>query len=88
MHFDHPEPHDSVMLRGVFVHAQAIAWRQVQPYHAILRNCIHFADFIVRVVTDGEVCGAPLIYDKLCGTVPEQQSPLLMMLYLTTMKTW
>jgi hypothetical protein len=67
---------------------RALDFAESRPYHALARNCIAFADFAVRVLTGGRVRGAPLVFDLLCGTVPDADSPLLPLLHAMTRLTW
>eukprot|EP00887_Chlorella_sp_A99_P001331 scaffold14.g1331.t1 len=58
-------------------------------YHAIFENCIAFADFMVRLLTGGGVCGAPLLFDALAGRVPPQDPPMLpFMLSMVGLSGW
>eukprot|EP00884_Botryococcus_braunii_P022100 jgi/Botrbrau1/8574/Bobra.0359s0037.1 len=67
---------------------QAIAFMEGRKYHAILNNCMQNSDFLLRVLTGGLVKDAPLVYDVLCGQVPERDSPLLLMFLLMTKMSW
>ena len=69
--------------------AQALAFAESRPYHALRNNCIHFADFCVRVLTGGAVRGAPLLYDLICGTVlPAPDPPMLVMMQMMLQMPW
>ena len=43
---------------------------------------------LLLVLAGGRLRNAPLIYDALAGTVPEQDHPLLMMFFLMTQLSW
>lgn len=42
----------------------------------------------IRALTKGAVCGAPLIFDALCGHAAAQDPPLLLMFMLMTGLSW
>ena len=67
---------------------KALEFASSQRYHALRRNCISFADFIVRVLTKNAVKHAPLLFDTCVGSVPSKDSPLLAILYMTQQLTW
>lgn len=64
----------------------AIAYARSRNYHAVLNNCVHFADFMVRLLTGVE--SSPLIYDALCGEVPAAESPLFFMIQMMLQRCW
>ncbi|KAG2493415.1 hypothetical protein HYH03_008540 [Edaphochlamys debaryana] len=68
--------------------AEFIAFAEAQKYHAILRNCIHFADVAVRLLTAGAVRAAPQLYDNVCGAVPPVDNPALMFMQLMFKMPW
>lgn len=70
------------------IYAQAVEFCESRPYHAFANNCIQTTDFLVRVLTGGRVRSAPLIYDALCGSVPAQGNPMLLMFMLMTRLSW
>jgi len=99
VHIDSPEMPEDEHLPMLHIKAEhssldeehvrrAIEFVSKKKYHALRRNCIAFADFIVRVLTKGKVKHATLMFDAVCGHVPEQDSPLLQMLYLMQQLTW
>ena len=67
---------------------QAVEFAEGRPYHAFANNCIQNCDFLVRALTGGAVRGAPLLYDALCGRVPPQDAPMLLMFMLMTRISW
>lgn len=67
---------------------QAVEFAGRNRYHAIKNNCINFADFFTRILTQGAVLGAPLLYDAICGSIPAQDNPLVVMLMLMTGLSW
>ncbi len=67
---------------------QALAFAATRPYHALTNNCIHFADLAVRVLTNGAVRGAPLLYDMACGAVPSFDNPMLLMMQMMLRLSW
>ena len=67
---------------------QAIDFAQSRKYHAFANNCIQNCDFLVRVLTAGSVRNAPLVFDALCGVVPPQDNPMLVMFMLMTGLSW
>ena len=67
---------------------QAISFVEGRQYNAFLNNCIQNTDFLVRVLTGGAVRNAPLIFDALCGHVPPQDNPMLLMFMLMTRMSW
>ena len=75
-------------LRGLGCVVQAVKFCESLPYHAFTNNCIQNTDFLVRVLTGGRVRNAPLAYDALCGSVPEQDNPMLLMFMLMTGISW
>ena len=66
----------------------AIEFAEKKPYQALKNNCIAFADFMVRVLTQNGVRSAPLIFDPLVGRYPEVDSPLLPLLPIMAGVTW
>lgn len=78
---------DPVDLDAAHVQA-AIEFASQQKYQALRRNCIAFADFMIRVLTHNHVKHAPLVFDVMCGKVPQTDSPLLHMVYLMERLTW
>ena len=68
--------------------SQAVEFVQSRQYHAMLNNCIQNCDFLVRALTGGSVRSAPLVYDALCGRVPPQDNPMLLMFMLMTRLSW
>lgn len=78
---------DPVDLDAAHVRA-AIEFASQKKYQALRRNCIAFADFMIRVLTHNRVKHAPLVFDVMCGKVPQTDSPLLHMLYLMERLTW
>eukprot|EP00890_Picochlorum_soloecismus_P006558 jgi/Picsp_1/727/NSC_04216-R1_expressed protein [Chlorella variabilis] len=67
---------------------KALEFASSQKYNVLHRNCISFADFIVRVLTKNAVKHAPLLFDTCVGSVPSKDSPLLAILYMTQQLTW
>ncbi len=67
---------------------QAVSFVESRLYNAFLNNCIQNTDFLVRVLTGGAVRNAPLIFDALCGHVPPQDNPMLLMFMLMTRMSW
>ena len=67
---------------------QAVEFSQSRLYHAFTNNCIQNTDFFIRALTGGEVRNAPLVYDALCGHVPAQDNPMLVMFMLMTGISW
>ncbi|KAK9822006.1 hypothetical protein WJX81_008689 [Elliptochloris bilobata] len=67
---------------------EALEFAQGRAYHALANNCISTSDFLVRVLTNGVVRGAPLVFDALCGHAAAQDSPLLLMFMLMTQLSW
>ena len=67
---------------------QALKFAEGRKYHAVNNNCIHNTDFFCRVLTEGRVRNAPIIYDAVAGRVPEQDHPMLLMFFLMTRLSW
>jgi hypothetical protein len=67
---------------------QAISFAESRPYNAITNNCIHFAEFMVHVLLEGRVAGAVHVYDVLCGSAPQQEIPMLLMLQMMMQMSW
>ncbi|CAK0785920.1 hypothetical protein CVIRNUC_009133 [Coccomyxa viridis] len=67
---------------------EAVSFVESRLYNAFLNNCIQNTDFLVRVLTGGAVRNAPLIFDALCGHVPPQDNPMLLMFMLMTRMSW
>jgi hypothetical protein len=67
---------------------QALQFCQSQQYHAFANNCMQNTDFLVRTLTGGQIRNAPLVYDELCGSVPPQDNPMLLMFMLMTRISW
>ena len=67
---------------------QAVSFVESRLYNAFLNNCIQNTDFLIRVLTGGAVRNAPLIFDALCGHVPPQDNPMLLMFMLMTRMSW
>ena len=67
---------------------QAVSFVESRLYNAFQNNCIQNTDFLVRVMTGGAVRNAPLIFDALCGHVPPQDNPMLLMFMLMTRMSW
>jgi len=67
---------------------RAVGWMQARPYHAVTNNCLHFADALLRVLSDGAVQGACLLYDALCGAPPAAESPILLLMQLMLGRSW
>ncbi len=63
---------------------QAVEFAQSRQYHAFTNNCIQNTDFFIRALTGGAVRNAPLVHDALCGHVPAQDNPMLVMFMLMT----
>ena len=94
---EHPDPQHLPMLHiGVPHHhpidsshvKQALEFAASKAYSVIRNNCIAVADFVVRVLTGNRVKNSPLVFDKIVGTVPEIDSPMLPMLQMMTQMTW
>ena len=67
---------------------QAIQFARGRNYNAFVNNCVQATDFFVRIMTKGAVCHAPLLFDALCGQVPEQDPPMLLLFFLMTGVSW
>jgi hypothetical protein len=67
---------------------QAISFAQSRHYQAINNNCIHFAEFMARLLTGGRAAGAVHAFDVLCGSAPQQELPMLMMLQMMLQVSW
>ena len=67
---------------------QAVEFAQSRQYHAFTNNCIQNTDFFIRALTGGAVRNAPLVHDALCGHVPAQDNPMLVMFMLMTGFSW
>ena len=67
---------------------QALLFAESRQYHAMKNNCIHFADFAVRLLTAGRVRGAPLLYDLHAGQVPPVDNPMLHLMSAALKTTW
>ena len=76
------------VLRSCFLPLQAVSFVESRLYNAFLNNCIQNTDFLIRVLTGGAVRNAPLIFDALCGHVPPQDNPMLLMFMLMTRMSW
>ncbi|EIE18522.1 hypothetical protein COCSUDRAFT_54913 [Coccomyxa subellipsoidea C-169] len=68
--------------------SQAVEFAQSRQYHALTNNCIQNTDFFIRALTGGAVRNAPLVHDALCGHVPAQDNPMLVMFMLMTGFSW
>ena len=67
---------------------QAMKFAESRKYHAINNNCIQNTDFFCRIITNGSIKNAPMIYDLLAGKIPEQDHPMLLMFFLMTRLSW
>ncbi|CAL8466015.1 g5551 [Coccomyxa elongata] len=68
--------------------SKAVKFSQSRLYHTFANNCIQNTDLFIRALTGGEIRNAPLVYDALCGHVPAQDNPMLVMFMLMTGISW